>query len=175
MSTLYNTMTKAAVLRLGDLVCRGHYPVRDLLELTFHQKYELAFRASWTLEQVVAGCFDVFSPSLEDFLARYPLQTNTSCRRHYAKILVCLFERGAVGDYDPEPVTEATFDWLIDPETPVAVKVHCIEALLHLSKELDWVGPELKAQTEFLMEQGSPGMRSRGRKILARLRTDGTR
>lgn len=121
MSTLDKTMTRAAVLRLGDLVCRGDYPVRDLLELTFHEKYKIAFRASWVLEQVVTGCFHVFSPYLNDFLARYPSQNNTSCRRHYAKILVCLFERGAVRDYDPEPVTEATFDWLIDPATPVAV------------------------------------------------------
>lgn len=128
-----------SVLQTGSLVCQGHHSVKDLLELTFHQKPEVAFRASRVLEQVVTGRFETFQPCLGDFLRQYHFQENPSCRRHYGKIMAFLLENRGIPDFDPDPVIEATFDWLIDARTPVAVKVHCLEVLSHLSQKNEGV------------------------------------
>jgi len=69
---------------------------------------------------------------------------------------------------DRERLVETIFGWLIDPETPVAVQVNCMDILFNMRNEFDWLGEELRNQIRFLMRDGSAAMQSRGRKLLDR-------
>ena len=65
-----------------------------------------------------------------------------------------------------EPIIEQLFDWIIDTEVKIAVKVSSAEALYNLRQQHDWIKDELRNQLEFLMRNGSPAIQTRGRKLL---------
>jgi hypothetical protein len=70
-----------------------------------------------------------------------------------------------------EQLVEITFDWLIDPETPVAVKVNCMDILFPFAKEQSWIKDELRSQVQFLLNDGSAALQSRGKRILKKLKS----
>ena len=65
-----------------------------------------------------------------------------------------------------ELLIEQLFDWMIDTEVKIAVKVFSAEALYNLRQQHDWIKDELRNQLEFLMRNGSPAIQTRGRKLL---------
>lgn len=65
---------------------------------------------------------------------------------------------------------EVVFGWLIDPDTPVAVQVNCLDILLNLCSHADWIAEELGTQTRHLLRRGSAAMQSRGKRVLAKLK-----
>ena len=170
LKTLESPIGKTRVEELAEEVSNGSLSLNDLLEFTFYHQAEVAFRAAWVLENVVLN-FSVCDESfLCDFIEKYPVQPNQSCRRHYTKMMMHLQTDGsALSGADMEPVAEATFEWLIDPRTPVAVKANCLDILLGLSRQYPWIREELPAQTEFVMKTGTASIQARGKKILRRL------
>ena len=145
----------------------------ELIGLCFHTDGRIAFRSAWILESVFVSDPQAFTAHLELFLEKYPGQSNPSCRRHFSRILMLVLsdpQRSALPENLLLRATEATFNWLIDPETPVAVKANCLDVLFHLRSLEPWIEEELKQEIEFLLKDGSPAMQSRGRKILGRLR-----
>lgn len=132
--------------------------IKDLLEVTFHKKKEIAFRAAWMLEYIVTHHPMQFYEGIEGFLLLFPSQKNPSAMRHYAKILALMTERKssllykeALSRLNIDPVIEVMFIWLVDPETPVATKVHCMQALANLTTKYDWIKEDLLETVDYLM------------------------
>lgn len=130
----------------------------ELLAVTFHKKKEIAFRAAWVLEYMVTHKPLEFFPHIQTFLSLLPNQTNLSAMRHYAKIIVLMTERKSnllykevLSQVNMEPVIEVLFTWLVDTKTPVAVKVHCMQALANLVANYNWIEEELLETIEYLM------------------------
>ena len=149
--------------------------VHDLLSLSLLKEHpSVAFRAAWVLEEVAYTFPDSFVPYLKPFVAHLHEQQNLSCQRHFTKILMrCTNPKTGIGYRaawqvipDREQVVETIFDWLISPRTPVAVQVNCLDVLLHLQAEFDWIKEELQAQVEYLLLDGSAAMQSRGKRVL---------
>jgi hypothetical protein len=69
-----------------------------------------------------------------------------------------------------EPIVEATFEWLINDRTPVAVRVNCLDILYNLSNSYTWITEELKDQTRFLLKNESAAMQSRGKRVLKKIK-----
>lgn len=175
IQALSSTLKKNQVQELVFLAANGELPVHDLLDSCFlREKSPVAFRAAWVLEHVEVSAPSLFLPYFPEFIRRLPEQKNQSCQRHFTKILLHFTRPQASHTYkqalaaipDWEPLVEVVFEWLINSQTPVAVKVNCLEVLLYLSIEFPWIKEELQAQTEFYLRDGSPAMQSRGRKIL---------
>lgn len=179
LSTRLTVSTTNKVI-LPDLVALGgdsHVSATQLHELCYNERNSrLAFRAAWVLEYIAAHHPDRFMPVFGEFVARFPLQQNQSCQRHFTKILMEITQPKAPESYrqafmqvDRELLVETVFGWLIDTRTPVAVQANCIEILCYLSVEFDWIKDELVPQIRFLMRDGSAAIQSRGRKILHQL------
>jgi hypothetical protein len=168
---LQKPIGKARVLQIARLA-GTEFHTSDLLELSLDAKCaEIAFRAAWILENIQMLQPEKFWDYELRFFEAYPQQGNQSCRRHYTKIMMTCLQSGLEkvrGDLDR--VVEATFDWLVDTGTPVAVKVNCLDILCRLKIRYNWVSEELRAQTEFLLRNGTPAMQARGRKILRQLK-----
>ncbi|MCP2043936.1 hypothetical protein [Pontibacter sp. HSC-36F09] len=174
---LSQIQSKAQVQHLAAQANSGKLPVADLLRLCYTQhKPAVAFRAAWVLEEVAHTYPEQFVPHLPDFVSQLSAQHNLSCQRHFTKILMCCANPKARPIYstawsaipEHEAVVETMFEWLIDPRTPVAVKVNCLDVLAYLQDEFPWIKDELKAQIEFLLKDGSPAMLSRGKRLLKR-------
>ena len=171
---LSKTLSKAEAVEIAlDKSCMPG----DLISLSLYPQNEIAFRASWVLEQFLYYRRDDLSPFLPDFISGYLIQKNRSCQRHFTKIMMYLTDsesnteiKPLIGEY-LEQIIELTFDWLIDPQTPVAVKVNCMDILLQFGKEQAWITEELRSQVEFLLKDGSAAVQSRGKRILKKLKS----
>ncbi|MEJ8802185.1 hypothetical protein [Pontibacter sp. H249] len=175
LALLSSTMKKTKVQELSYLAGADKLSVQELLDICFlKEQPAIAFRAAWVLEHIEEHYSECFLPVLTIFLKRLPEQKNQSCQRHFTKILMHISSPKASTAYKSafteiavrEQVVEVVFDWLINPATPVAVKVNCLEVLFNLSTDLSWIKEELLAQTEYYLRDGSPAMQSRGRKIV---------
>jgi hypothetical protein len=145
--------------------------VAQLIELTFEKEYEVAFRAAWVLEYVFLDHPRLAFNELPTFLKVYPIQKNDSCKRHFTKIAMIITERRDLVElYDFEPVVETSFEWLIDENTPVAVRVNCMDVLFNLRNDFSWVAEELQPQIEHLLKDGSAALQSRGKRLLKKLK-----
>jgi hypothetical protein len=145
----------------------------ELIKLSLLADYELAFRAAWILEQVAFLYDQEFHKLIPDFAAAYIKLENKSCQRHYTKMMMHLSVPAHIdhhlGGVDLDPIVETTFEWLIDADTPVAVRVNCMDILYNLRKKYDWIAGELEEQIRFQMREGSAALQSRGKRVLQRL------
>jgi len=162
LAAIAHTLPKSKVSALAEQVVAENFPIRELIELTFHPNEQLAFRCAWILENIYHGHFDQFLPQVNYFLIRFSEQQNLSCRRHYAKILAMMTSRKSpavvkeiLNECATEKLSETVFEWLIDEKNPVAVKSHCLNILADLSSKHIWIREELLQTMDFLVDQES--------------------
>lgn len=178
--TLQHRLTAiSAKIKVPELVALGkdtNLPVIEIHDTCYSQDGAVAFRAAWILEYIATHDPERFMSIFEEFIHRLPTQRNPSCQRHFTKILMLVTSSKAPAPYrtaysgiDRGQVVETVFGWLIDPQTPVAVQVNCMDILFNMHSEFEWIREELRPQVEFLMRDGSAAMQSRGKKILAKL------
>ena len=166
------TIGKTKVLELSEILREQNFALRDLIDLTFHADKDIAFRSAWILENVFLEDPVRYETDLEYLISKVKEVTYASCQRHYVKIIMHLTDDNIVRtitnklkSVNMEPVVEQCFDWLIDPK----VKVFAARALFNLKDCYPWINDELANQIKFLMRDGSPGIQSRGKKLLAKL------
>lgn len=177
---LAKKMTKGRIDFLRDLLQRQEFYIPDVLELVLDEEPQIAFRAAWLLEAISIDSPMLFGKHVKKFLIQIPKLKHPSLQRHYSKILMQMTMSSTVsylaGVYEEitapenkEELAEQMFDWLINPKTPVAVQVNCLDVLANLTPSLPWIKEELLAQIEFFLRDGSPAMQSRGKKVKAKL------
>jgi hypothetical protein len=171
-----NTIGKTKVLELTRILREQDFALRDLIDLTFNENRDIAFRAAWILENVFLIEPARYEPDLKHLLSRINEVKHASCQRHYAKILMHITAKKTsetikqkLQKIDLEPVVEKCFDWMIDPKVLVAVKVFASEALFNMRQRYPWITEELANQIRFLMRTGTAAIQSRGKKLLSQL------
>lgn len=176
LKQISGTIGKMKVLALTRILKEEHFALRDLIDLTFYPDKNIAFRAAWILENIFLQDPSRYEPDLEYLLSRTREVQYESCQRHYAKIIMHLTNKKTpqiiqqkLQQLDLEPVIEQCFDWMINPEVKIAVKVFAAEALFNLRCRYPWIAEELANQLRFLMRNGTAAIQTRGRKLLGEL------
>ncbi|MFI5139105.1 MAG: hypothetical protein ACHQIM_14880 [Sphingobacteriales bacterium] len=176
IAQLSNSIGKRKVLELSRILEEQHFALRDLIDLTFIDDKNVAFRAAWILENIFLKDPLRYEPDLSYLISGIKEVKHESCKRHYAKIMMRITaENGPaiikqkLQQIDLEPVVEQCFDWMIDPKVRVAVKVFASEVLFNLRGRYPWIKEELTAEIKFLMRNGPAAIQSRGQKVLASL------
>ncbi len=172
------TFGKTKVDKLVVLLKARNFGLRDLIDLTFHEDKTIAFRSAWLLENLFLIDPIFYLSDLDYLLSRFKDVRHQSCRRHYAKIIMHITSIKAPAEIkeklnviDLEPIVEKCFDWMIDPEVLIAVKVFSSEALFNLRYRYPWIREELSNQLHFLMSNNSAAIQACGRKLLTALNT----
>ncbi|MBC7399055.1 MAG: hypothetical protein H7289_03855 [Mucilaginibacter sp.] len=168
---------KVKVLHLTKILNEQQFDLRDLIAITFHPDKDVAFRATWLLENVFLQKPEVYLPQLDYLLSGINNVKHPGPQRHYAKIVMHITDADApqiikdkVATIDFEPIVEKLFDWMIDAKVKIAVKAFAAEALFNLRHRYDWIAEELANQLQFLMRNGSPAIQVRGKKLLRDLK-----
>lgn len=150
ITRLNTPMNYRVLINSTEIIENNELNLHDLLEVSFHKKKEIAFRAAWMMESIMIKNPSAFSTIIPQLLALLPKQKNPSAMRHYGKIVALLTDRNAApvykelaGRIDFDPVIEVLFAWLIDTETPVATKSHCIQSLANLAPRYSWIKDDL--------------------------------
>ncbi|SHG10249.1 hypothetical protein [Pedobacter caeni] len=148
-----------------------YFQIKDLIDLTFHPKKEVGFRAAWTLEYIFMN-HHCAGDHLDDLLSRFPEQKNPSCMRHYGKILAYLTSKHATGlkegqlaETNFEPVIDILFSWLIDEKVLVATKVHAMQTLANLAPRYTWIKDELLETIAHLEDQETVAFFGRAKQV----------
>jgi hypothetical protein len=171
------TLVKVKVVKLSAILKKQQFAIPDLINITFHDDKNIAFRAAWILENLFLQQPESYLDHLEYLISRVKEVENPSCKRHYAKIVMHITSPKApasiqqkLSEIDLEPVVEQLFDWMIDPKVLIAVKVFASEALFNMRGRYSWITEELTNQIGFLMRQGTAAIQSRGKKLLKALK-----
>ncbi|MBC8984661.1 hypothetical protein H9X96_02605 [Pedobacter sp. N36a] len=152
------------------------FTVKDVIDLTFHSRKDLAFRAAWLLEHLFFNYYCI-GDHLEDFLSRFANQRQPGPMRHYGKILAFLTGKQARGLHpgqlekiDFEPLIGLMFDWLIDEKVLVAAKVHAMQALANLATRYPWIKDELLETIAHLEDLESIAFFGRAKQVKKQLK-----
>jgi len=158
ISLLEEPVQSQMVTKLTDIIETNDLDGNDLLDLTFHEKKEVAFRAAWMLEYMATHKCLWFYEQMMTFIDVFHKQKNPSAMRHFAKIVSILTDRNASLLYVEvmtrvklDLLIETLFTWLIDEQVLVATKVHCMQALANLVSERAWIKGELLETIDHLV------------------------
>ena len=150
--------------------------VEDLLDISFHKKKEVAFRAAWMLEYIMMHHPGTFLPHVPQLLQLLPDQKNPSAMRHYSKIIAMLSNKKAdqlyramAQELDFEETIEVLFSWLVDPEVLVATKVHCMQSLANLAPRYSWIKDDLLETIDYLADVESIAFFARAKQVKKQL------
>ncbi|HVW12723.1 MAG TPA: hypothetical protein VHB54_02805 [Mucilaginibacter sp.] len=88
VSEISKTIVKTKVEKLSAILNKQRFALRDLVDITFHEDKNIAFRSAWILENLFLKKPDAYSHDLEYLVSRVKDVTYSSCRRHYAKIMM---------------------------------------------------------------------------------------
>ena len=170
------TIGKSKVLELSKIIKEQNFYLRDIVEITFHPDKNIAFRASWILENVLLDNVEAYIADIKYLAERFVDVNYPSCQRHYGNIIMRLTSskssqsiKETVGKIDLDPVIEHLFEWLIDDKVKIAVKSCAAEALFNLRVRYPWIKDELKEQLQYLMRDGTAAIQARGKKLLKQL------
>ena len=134
-----------------------------LIQLFFKGEYRITQRAAWPLSYCVRNHPGLIAPyyrQLLDNLGRKDI--------HVAVIrnTVRLLQDVSIPKRWHGRVMSLCFDFVAEPETPIAVKAFSLTILSNLSKDYPEIRSELKLIIEGQWEQATPAFRSRARRIL---------
>jgi len=170
------TIGKTKVLELTKILKEQQFALRDLIDITFHEDKNIAFRAAWILENIFLITPERYVNDLDYLVNRLKDVNYLSCQRHYVKIIMHITAPKAqhsiqlkLQEINLEPVIEHLFDWMIDPQIKIAVKVFSSEALFNMRHRYAWIAEELANQIRYLMRDGTAAIQSRGKKLLKQL------
>jgi len=170
------TFGKTKVDKLTRILKDSDFSLTDLIDITFHKNKTIAFRAAWLLENVYMQQPDKYLNELSYLIERFIEVKYPSCQRHYAKIIVHITSPKAPKSIQNElqkinlgPIIEQLFEWMIDSQIKIAVKVFASEALFNVRDSYDWIKEELANQIQHLMRDGTAAIQTRGKKILKQL------
>ncbi|MCX2484444.1 hypothetical protein [Pedobacter sp. MR2016-24] len=165
------------VLQSVVIIEKNNIDINDLLELSLHRQKEIAFRAAWMLEYLLTNQAVLFSAYLTRFLDFLPEQYNPSAMRHFSKMVAMITDRKADSCYqqlvkqiDFAPLIELLFTHLIDPQTLVATKVHCMQALANLAPRYEWIKEELPYTIDHLITVESIAFFARAKMVRKQLK-----
>ncbi len=180
LDTLKTTLEKNKVEKLSAIAADASFGVKDLIDMSFNGDEQIGFRAAWILEKIYVSDENRFLEHAAYFLEKLPLLHNFSALRHFVKILAFITGKKAseankqfINGVDTEPLIEVVFNWLIDPNAPVAVKAHALQVLANFSIKYPWVRDELLQTMDFLTDRESVAFFARAKQIRKQLGVKG--
>jgi hypothetical protein len=174
-------MGKKDTLALAEVFTSMDDGVSTLFDLCQSDNEMLSFHAAWVLENVLSANPELFGQSISKIIDIIPTITSPSLKRHFCKLLNLALNGCENSELpkeaceqlkrmDLEPVIESCFEWLISSSTKPAVKAHCMDILLYLSRRYDWIAIELPYVIEVQLLDATPGIYNKGKKVLEILR-----
>jgi len=134
-----------------------------LIELFFKGEYRITQRAAWPISYCVRAHPELIEPYFK------PLLDNLARKDIHVAVIrntVRLLQDVDIPKKHQGRVMNTCFDFLLSPDTPIAIKAFSLTILSNLSKEHPDIGGELKLIIEEQWERSTPAFRSRAKRAL---------
>jgi len=142
-----------------------HLPA--LMKIALSSDHPKSWRAAWIADKVHGENPALLSPYFDTFISYLKTGNHPGKKRHFLKII-------SLNEVNPKHIpflTDYCMKTFTSGETPTGVRVHALQILYNISEKEPGLKPELLAVIEHVNElHPSPGIRSRSRKLAAKLR-----
>lgn len=172
ISDLIEAKSKAEIISQANFYLSNQEKISDLFHyFESNTNKNLHAHIFWVLR----SCFEKKPTILTPFYTKivHILNQNGLHPGVYRNLLAILSETTYVFDEsETELICNASFDFLISPKSPIAIKVHAMSVLEKIISQF----PELKTELIIILEDQLPfssaGFKSRAQKLLIRLKTN---
>jgi len=139
-----------------------------LLKFSFEGDSTLSFRASYSLIKVEEESPGFLKPLYGRLVSAMPGLKYEGVTRSFLKIITLTSINELESKYHGI-LTDCCFNWLNSSTSSIAIKAYSMELLYNLSLVYPELAFELSASIARNMEEGSAGIKARGRQILNKL------
>jgi len=136
-----------------------------LLELVFHDKDPISWRAAWILDGSDERYPGMAGPSIPVIIEQLPDLESTGALRSLLRML-CRYE---IPEEQQGILIDLCFSYMVSELYPVAVKVHAMQLIYNHVLIYPELAEELKTIIEDQTVNNSVGFKSRGRRIIREL------
>lgn len=153
---------------VADIVTKRPELVSELWEIYLAMEEPVSRRAAWIIDTASENKPDWVAPFLAQLIAKLPEFNHDGLKRHALRMIARMpFPEGTEGE-----LMNITFEWLVRTTESVAVKMYCIQILYRLSANEPDILQELYDTIEFQMDDGTPGFKSIGSKLMQQIDKD---
>ncbi len=165
---LRNTVYKEKVSVIVNYIGNDKKRFAHLMELFFADDNRLAQRAAWMMSHCVDKQPKLVLPYLEKMVKHLYVSNEDAIKRNVLRILQLI----SIPESLWGQVLEKCFKYLESNNEAIAIRVFSMTVAYNISQHVPEIKPELKALIEEIIIFGSAGLKSRGNKILAKLKTE---
>jgi hypothetical protein len=145
-----------------DIVNKRPELISELWEIYLAKEEPVSRRAAWIIDTGSENKPEWIYPFLPDLVKNIPGFNHDGLKRHGLRMIARMpFPAETEGE-----LMNIAFEWLLSPTESVAVKMYCIQILYRLSTTEPDILQELYDTIEFQMQDGTPGFRSIGSKVM---------
>lgn len=149
--------------QIADWIGSDQERFSELMALVLGDDDEVSKYSSWTVHHCLEKNPQLITPHLEAMISNLDRpKLNDSVVRTTVKALAETDIPRALQGI----VLQKCFDYLLDPKTAIAIRVHAMQAVFNISKNEPDLLRELREVIEGELEHGSAGFKSRGKRIL---------
>ena len=158
--------SKDHALKIAGYACSSGKVFRELIRCLLDDDQQLARRAAWTVSWSARIKPDIVIPHIKDLVA---VLRKKYVHEAVVRNTVRILQEIEIPVKFQGEVMDSCFQFLENPSTPVAIKVHSLTTLYNFSKSYPDIKPELKLIIQELWEHETAAFRSRAKKVLKEL------
>ncbi len=152
---------------LANIIIQNPHLIDDLVEIIFSYSEPLSRRAVWPLRIINDKNRILVQPYLTRIIDELPGISCVSVQR----VLLAILASSQIPLSRQSNLLQITSDLMLNSGTPVASLIFSMEIYYKIASEEPELLNELVLMIERLSPDASPGVRSKGRKILNRIKT----
>ncbi len=161
-------MSRANVDFIVGLVEKKPALFNDILALVLRNEEPVSRRAFWVLDHCSDKHPELMKPHLLALYEALPAFETDAMKRHSLRII----HRYPIEEAYMVDLMDRCFRFLMSTTEPIAVKLFSIHILYAISQKEPGIKNELAACLEFQIEEGSPGVKNIGNRILRKIRKE---
>lgn len=140
--------------------------VAELMDIFLTEDYRLNQRSSWVIHHLSEKNPYLLKPYLPQMVEKLEKPSHDAVIRNTLRY----FERITLPEDLMGPVANICFEFLASPEKPIAIRVFAMGTLYEISRTYPELQPELALIIEEHLPYGSAGFKSRGKRILKKIK-----
>lgn len=157
--------SKENTLAITDYIGIDKARFAELMDLFFEGNNRIVQRSSWVVSHVADRHIHLLHPYIEKMVDNLNNPVHVAVKRNTVRI----FQDINIPDELLGKVADRCFTYLDDPKEAVAVRAFSMTVLYNICQKEPELKNELRLVIEEHIEYGSPGFKSRGKKILKKL------
>ncbi len=161
-----NEHSKQNVLRAAAYIGGDREKFDELMQIFFSDEKKMINRAAWVMSHTVDKYPHLIVPYIGEFIPMLKSHKLVAVRRNIARVLQYV---NIPEEYQGELVN-VCFDILLNPKDALAVQAFSMTILYNITLEQPELKDELILVIEDMLPNGSPGIKSRGKKTIKALK-----